>query len=331
LTGGLTEKLQSIFMPHALGRRDSVQKRNGRFVHYTSAVSALNIIRSKEIWMRNTTCMTDYSEVQHGGRMLEAFFADDANKKAYAAALDGCYDGLATEILNLFYGWWQDTVFQSYVTSISEHDDSEDLHGRLSMWRAFSRSSARVAFVLRIPLTEGSAEPLNLLFSPVAYFAEPQVHRVIKNIEANREVLQKIDRPAIVSVAFHMLLLAALCLKHEGFHEEREWRFVYAPKRRPSPLISSSIEVIDQVPQTVYKIPLRGPPPPCRILHGRQALGPAIRSPRRSRAPAWELRHLHQGEQDAGAWRYTKANKTRALAAVGVERAGQTLCGKHLA
>src|SRR5215471_10873522 len=95
----LTLKLQSIFMPFALRRRDAVAQRNGRFVHYTTAESGLNIISSKTLWMRNTTCMSDYSEVQHGGRILEAFFADDANKKAYAAALDGCYDGLATEIL----------------------------------------------------------------------------------------------------------------------------------------------------------------------------------------------------------------------------------------
>jgi hypothetical protein len=45
-------------------------------------------------------------------------------------------------------------------------------------------------------------------------------------------------------------------LKHEGFHEEREWRAIYAPNRLQSRLIESSIEVIAGVPQVVYKVPL---------------------------------------------------------------------------
>ena len=58
-----------------------------------------------------------------------------------------------------------------------------------------------------------------------------------------------------------MLVNAALCLKHEGFQEEREWRIIHSPNRHPSPLVRASIEVIAGVPQTVYKIPLGGPPP----------------------------------------------------------------------
>jgi hypothetical protein len=53
-----------------------------------------------------------------------------------------------------------------------------------------------------------------------------------------------------------MLLAGVICLKHEGFHEEREWRAIYAPKCWPSALMESSTEVIDGIPQIVYKIPL---------------------------------------------------------------------------
>ena len=63
-------RLEAIFMPHATRRR-SILYENGtkdyaRFVHYTSAEAALSIIRGKRVWMRNTTCMADYREVQHG-------------------------------------------------------------------------------------------------------------------------------------------------------------------------------------------------------------------------------------------------------------------------
>src|SRR5262245_35307950 len=90
------------------------------------------------------------------------------------------------------------------------------------MWRAFSRSSnARVALVLKLPLTEGAAESLHLLLSPVAYFSDEQVyaelHAVIHNIKANRDFLRSVERGRVVGTAFYMLVLAALCLKHEGF------------------------------------------------------------------------------------------------------------------
>jgi hypothetical protein len=52
------------------------------------------------------------------------------------------------------------------------------------------------------------------------------------------------------------LLSGVVCLKHQGFHEEREWRAIYAPNRWPSRLVESSTEVVSGVPQLVYKVPL---------------------------------------------------------------------------
>jgi len=67
-------------MPYAAGRRAAVIERKGRFVHYTSAASALNIINTKTIWMRSTTCMSDYSEVQHAFNTLNSFFLEETKK-----------------------------------------------------------------------------------------------------------------------------------------------------------------------------------------------------------------------------------------------------------
>jgi hypothetical protein len=55
---------------------------------------------------------------------------------------------------------------------------------------------------------------------------------------------------------FTALLAGVACIKHEGFHEEREWRVIYTPKRAQSPLIIPSTEVIGGVPQIVYQLPL---------------------------------------------------------------------------
>jgi hypothetical protein len=244
----LALQLESIFMPQARRQRDKAyekleQSGNAttddqlRFVYYTTAEAALSIIRSKRIWMRNTTCMSDYREVQHGFDILNKFFSDKPKVDAFTEALDASVPGAAQEAFVLFNQWWRDIRFNTYVTSISEHDCGEDLHGRLSMWRAFGSNAVRVALVLRVPKISAGSLALNLLFSPVAYLTEDETHaviyEVIRNIGTNSAFLRSVDREIVVQTAFYMLVAAVTCLKHEGFREEREWRAIYTPKLRP--------------------------------------------------------------------------------------------------
>jgi hypothetical protein len=252
-------------MPHARKQRDALyaDQPDGlapRFVHYTSAENALSIIRTKRLWMRNASCMADYREVHHGFDILAKFFSDKPRLDAFTSALDQCAMGAAMEAINLFNGWWNDIRDHSYISSISEHAAREDNHGRLSMWRAFGNTAARVGLVFRIPKFSGGAAALNLMFSPVAYLTETEVHNVIgnaiANIQANAEFLRNVDRQVIVNNVFAMLLAGVTCLKHEGFGEEREWRAIYSPNRLPSSFMESSTEVIAGVPQIVHKIPL---------------------------------------------------------------------------
>jgi hypothetical protein len=261
-------KLEGIFMPYARTQREVFYagpngfKESGRFVHYTSAEAALSILRSKRVWMRNTTCMTDYREVQHGYDILLQFFSDVARKKAFCDALDAVSSGVAIEALKLFDSWWANIRFSTYITSISEHDDLEDLHGRLSMWRAFGGNTARVAMVLRLPWFSQVLGALNLMFSPVAYLREEDAHKVmagvIEKLPGNREFLVSIPREMLVGTVFNMLVGAVTCLKHEGFREEREWRVIYSPDRMASPLMKSFVESVGGIPQTIYKLPIDG-------------------------------------------------------------------------
>jgi DUF2971 family protein len=261
----IAQRLLEILSPYGVQTRTDMIERGGRFVHYTSAENGLKIINTKTIWMRNTNCMTDYSEVQHGFNLLNKFFADASKAGEFKSALDGCVDGVGKQAFDLFNQWWNDIRFNTYITCVSEHNDSEDQHGRLSMWRALAGTTARVALVFKIPLTEDPAASLNLLMIPVAYHTDAAVERelksVIKNIKDNQQLLRSIDRAMFVQAIFFMLVTSVVCLKHEGFREEREWRVIYSPNLRPSPLISSSIEVVGGVPQRVFKIPLAGGSP----------------------------------------------------------------------
>jgi hypothetical protein len=261
----LERRLEGIFNPIARKQRDALYGdtpySSARFVHYTSAASALNIIRSKRLWMRNTTCMTDYREVSHGYDILFRFFSQEKNRSSFVQSLEACAPGCAEEALQLFNQWLPDIRLNTYITSVSEHDAKEDIHGRLSMWRAFGAGNIpRVAFVIKVPALSGARDALNVMFSPVAYLNEEEVHgvigSVIQNIGNGASLLAGIDPRSVVRHVFYMLVAGVACLKHEGFREEREWRVIYSPHRLHSDLIDSSIETIGGVPQVVYRLPL---------------------------------------------------------------------------
>jgi hypothetical protein len=258
-------RLEGIFTPYAKTQREAAYtgqdgRTSARFVHYTSAAAAIRIIQSKRMWMRNTTCMADYSEVQHGIAMLRAFLSNESHRASLIAALDDVSPNLAIDALTLFEQWQTTITFSTYIASISEHDDQEDLHGRLSMWRAFGGNTARVAIVVRVPSFSNAPTKLNVLFSPVAYLKEDEVHsawtRVIENVRRDLDFLRSVDRQILVNTVFTTLVTGVTCLKHEGFKEEREWRVIYSPYRLPSTLMESSIEIVAGIPQTIYKLPL---------------------------------------------------------------------------
>lgn len=258
--------LESIFVPHVRRRRDELYGSPdigfARFIHYTSADSALKIITQKRLWLRNASCMADYKEVQHGFEILQRFFSISENEQSFVNAINLFAPGAADEAIKLFNHWWgaRTIPLRTFIASVSEHDSSEDLHGRLSMWRAFGGNVARVGLVLNVPGQSDGADALRLYFSPVAYFKNDEamkiIPEVIKQITANVDLLKTINKDEIRDWIFHMLLMNVTGIKHEGFREEREWRVVHCPLIYPAPIIKSFTEIIGGVPQIVYKIPL---------------------------------------------------------------------------
>jgi DUF2971 family protein len=205
--------------------------------------------------------MADYREVQHGFDILVRYFADAQKRSTFAQSLEQCAPGVANEAMNLFDQWRFDIGMNTYITSVSEHGDREDHHGRLSMWRAFGDTNvARVALVIKVPHYSEGQDALKVIFSPVAYLDERGVHgtlaTIIQNVCNNASFLANISPDQLVANIFNMFVALVTCVKHEGFHEEREWRIIYSPNRHPSALIDSSIETVRGVPQAVYRLPL---------------------------------------------------------------------------
>ena len=255
-------KLSAVFLPHNRMRRAKAIENGGRFVHYTTAENALKIIESKRVWLRNTNCMNDYSEVQHGHESLNTFFKHSGNRSAFCDALDRCHDGVAEEALQLYDDWLKDTKLNTYVACVSEHRASEDSHGRLSMWRGFAHSTTGVALVIKLPIAPLTAHTLGIVLSPAFYWTQDELsvemHQAITNMRMQNDFIKSIDRQLLVNSVFQMLTNIAVCLKHPVFQEELEWRIIYYPRKTILPPMKYATKCIRGVPQRIYELPLDG-------------------------------------------------------------------------
>jgi hypothetical protein len=266
----LALRFEAIFMPEVRRQRNTfyANNPNPRFVHYTRAEAALEIIKNKRLWLRNATAMVDFREVEHGFDLLSNWFNTGDNRTRFITVFDEIHPGAAIEAMKKFDEMWQRSDFgvrgHTYIASVSEHHPSEDNYGRLSMWRAFGAdAAARVAFVFKVPPLSGAAHFLQCIFSPVAYLNEERARQIIEEVLTNaiqeREFLRAARHDQIVTHIYFMFALAAICVKHEGFKEEQEWRIVYLPNLFPPPnppLLVRDVVAVGGVPQPIYKLPL---------------------------------------------------------------------------
>lgn len=256
-------RLRKIIFPVAFENQEAVQRAGKRFVHYTRADAAMNIIKSHEVWMRKSSCMNDFMEVEHGLRCVIAAYKSDDIGNRFKLGLDNVFDGLRVEVETLFDSWIPHFQTHTYFSCFSEHDDEEDIFGRLSMWRAYSATTG-VALVVNPAPFFGASGKLKVYASPVAYLSDrafqEKFFEVAKGIEENAEFLRSLGRDAVKAHIFAMLKFAVLCTKHPGFREEREWRIVYSPTQETSELLVKDIQVIAGTPQPIFKIPLKDIP-----------------------------------------------------------------------
>jgi hypothetical protein len=259
------EKLNDIFFPQTQSRIREFKESASRFVHYTSAEAAMNIRRKREFWMREPTCMNDFSEVQHGLNCIIRTYRGDQAGLRFQEALNGLFDGVTTHIERNFDLSVPTLKAESYLACLSEHLQSgrEDEFGRLSMWRAYCGNSGVAIVMNAAPILDGPGV-LKVVTSPVEYLDDAGFARVLEKIAENirneTEYLKRFGRDGVVNVVLAMLRIAALSTKHPGFHEEREWRVIYSPIFESTSNLERSIESVSGIPQTVLKLPLKSLP-----------------------------------------------------------------------
>jgi len=282
-------KLEEIFLPNFFYEKmryyfssSGLVNNDVLFVHYTSAASALDIIREKRVVMRNALHVTDYREVTDGFKVM-ADLVSDKNERwvDFLNCIEDVLPGIMDRVMSIYDA--HSINDKVYLLSVLEHDESENELGRLSMWRAFSAQSEPVALVLKIPALSAVSQALGISFNPVLYAEKGQqylaIDEVIKNVKNHRSFLKKLNPDLVATTIVSMLLVNIVCVKHKGFQDEREWRCIYLPEyvtsEASSRLIEFGVEEFDGLPQNIYKIPLTSAVDPvlsdidfCKIFDG---------------------------------------------------------------
>lgn len=252
----------SIFFPYAVEETIKAKDSGGRFAYYTTADVATSILIQKKLWMRNTRVMNDFMEVAHGFECLRAARESELGKQ-FDYNLDACFPGLSTKVNDLFNAWMPAIKSDTYITCISAHQESEDAHGRLSMWRAYGGKTG-TAIIIKTPAIFETAPNSGIFVSPVGYFTTDQFKtefsRVVNNIGSNVERLRSLGREILTAYIFTVFRSAVLCTKHPGFAEEQEWRIISSPSMFKSPLTDIDVEVVRGTPQRVLKLNMRNRP-----------------------------------------------------------------------
>jgi Protein of unknown function (DUF2971) len=253
------QEIEAVFFPVSFEATKKARDAGNRFAYYTTADVAYQVIKNKRIWMRNTSTMNDYLEIQYGQDLLVSVI-DGTAGDALEEAVEACQPGVFKETWAKLKAWLPGFAADTYITCVSEHDlTSEDEIGRLSMWRAYG-GKAGVAIVIDGNSFAIESDYLGAYASPVAYFNQDQfsnsVLAVAKNILDNQQSVQLIDREKLKTTLFNMFRFAVLCTKHPGFAEEREWRVIASPIMHKSEVLESEIATVRGVPQPILKIPL---------------------------------------------------------------------------
>lgn len=211
--------------------------------------------------MRNSSCMNDFMEVEHGLSLLIDSYK--SARERLSSVFDAIFPGFLKELENSFNDWIPHFRRDTYITCFSEHDDEEDYTGRLSMWRAYG-GKAGIAIVMKGDPFLRVSHALKAYTNPVSYLDKEQFYAnlqlLIQFAEENAPLLKQVGQAAVHSHMFHFFRTSVLCTKHPGFKEEREWRVIYSPKFEQSSRITTAPHTVNGIPQKICRIPLKNVP-----------------------------------------------------------------------
>ena len=258
MQGDVSVFANQIFFEDINMRLKNITDKNGKLIHYTSSSNALKIIRDKTIWMRDTRCMNDLSEMSIGIEYLDNYL--DREDCRLVDVICNNFDISRDQIMQQFRQAISYVSDQTYICSFSEHYEDKAALGKLSMWRAYAQKDG-VAIVMNLEPFKSETNELSVFASPVEYGDESKFaamcDELADKIGKNASNLSGLQTSHLLESLMFKFVFAMVCFKHFAFEEENEWRVIYIPRFQQSKNITKSIEDVRGVIQTVYKIPLQ--------------------------------------------------------------------------
>jgi hypothetical protein len=211
--------------------------------HYTSISTLERIAQTGEIWFSNPLYMNDVDELRYGMNLgLHAV-------RSHAGLREACppdhYNALLDAFDTLFTTFDNDSAFDVYVFSCSEHDDEIGDDGLLSMWRGYGGDGNGVAIAFDMEPLLAARTPL--LVHQVQYRSyEASEAWMDDKLQQFALALRRLGGPVqdmklAAAALFERMKVFALFTKHRGFQEEREWRIVYLREQDRAGLLTQQL------------------------------------------------------------------------------------------
>ena len=253
---------REIFFSSSANARDRAVKSGGRFAYYTTSATAHLILKNKELWMRSTGVMNDFSEVTHGlDCLVRAYNSTPGND--LKKAMEMCIPGVSAEWTDLFNSLMPTIKHHTYIISVSEHSVDDDLYGRLSMWRAYGGNSG-VAFIFNGDPMFRPSNALKAYSSPVAYLDADGVGLAMSHITAalrkHSTYVRQRGKQWLIEGMSEAFRFSAICTKHPAFSEEREWRVTSTQVLHTSERLQPISEIVGGITQLLLKLQLQDAP-----------------------------------------------------------------------
>lgn len=192
---------------------------SNQIIHYTGIDTLERILNSNELWFGNTAEMNDTSECDH-------FIDAVLGKSSYILG------GVEIPTIKNMIAQMRPAIRNStYISSWCEYFDAEP-NGKLSMWRNYADGGKGVGLIVdSSPLQPSTVTLQRLGFfiynAKVTYVKENRAIEIandyIRRIVSIPELKGSINASMFIA---HFILGMAPTIKHDGFQEEEEIRFL---------------------------------------------------------------------------------------------------------
>lgn len=203
--------------------------------HYTTLPILEKIVMTDEIWLSHPLLMNDSEEMHWGLQEGFKLFTTNENLKN-ACGSESRYKRLREDFSSRYTLYSHLEAAGTYVACFCHHNEITDRDGVLSMWRSYGNNGSGVALILN---TEhlNNRDDTPFVLAPIAYLSqEKRKSHITTQINSLAQVIEQHnpgeDELYLASGWFmERLKLFSLFTKHDGFHEENEWRLAYMSER----------------------------------------------------------------------------------------------------